>query len=89
MIGQSSQHQQSGDAADRVADDGHRDAEVSEPFLRPVDVAQGIGAAAAAKEATRETTADKNANRSVPPWRASLIAGATFCIEPCISVPRN
>ena len=41
MIGQSSQHQQCDDGADGVGDDGHRDAGVGEPVLRPVDVVQG------------------------------------------------
>jgi peptide methionine sulfoxide reductase MsrA len=45
---------------------GH--AEAIEIVLDPaVDVVQGIGAAAAANETTRETTADKNASRSIPP----------------------
>ena len=82
MIGQSSQHQQCGDGADGVGDDGHRDAGVGEPVLGPVDVEQGDRSRpTAANEATRETTADKNASRSVPPRRAWLIVGGTAVVQ--------
>src|SRR3954471_4772061 len=51
---------------------------------------RGIGAAAVANETTRETTADKNASRSVPPRGVWLISDAAFCIEPCIHrLPEN
>ena len=50
-----------------VADDGHRDAGAGDPSSPRLMLYRGIGAAAAANETTRETTADKNASRSIPP----------------------
>jgi hypothetical protein len=89
MIGQLSQHQQCGEGGQVVGDDGQRDAGVGEPVFGPIPVEQGIGAADAANTAASETTADKNASRSALPRLAWLIAGATFCIEPCLSLVLN